>query len=210
MPAANRPEPRERTGSRARIRRLALPAPVRYGLLALLIAALVFLWWPDPASQATPAVTWDSRRIVDGLLTFAILCAVASLVFFVGVPQTFGRKCPRDLTLLTMTEKVVVPGQVHVSGMGLAPILERTFTCRRCDFRHSEAVVDTSDRANFPSTWLKVPNWYARDPDGMSNKWEELRMQRAITDERYAELLAEAKEVAQAKSSADSPWHRQS
>ncbi len=148
----------------------------------------------------------EPKRYATWGVTLVVVVVVAYLVFFVSIPRTFGRKCPRDLTLLTMTERVAVPSQIHTSGIGMAPILERTYACRTCDFRHCEALIDGSYRASVPSSWIKVPNWYIADPDGMAEKWERERMARAITDEQYQQLLADAKEAARAKSSSDSPW----
>jgi len=136
----------------------------------------------------------DPLRLARWSVMFVAVFGFVYLVFFVSLPHTFGRKCPRDLSLLKVTERVVIPGKVHRSGIGLAPIIERTYACRRCDFRHYEALSDPTYRPSVPS-----PYESARD---IRARWEK----KGLTDEDYERLLTEAKEDARARSSTDSPW----
>ncbi len=148
----------------------------------------------------------EGRRMATWLLSLISTIGMLYLVFFVSVPRTFGRKCPRDLSLLAVSETVVMPGQVHKSGLGLAPIIERVWSCRQCDFRHHEALLDPLYRPTLPAATMvaKPSPWY--DVDALAEKWDRIRMERAITDEQYEQMLIDAKAAARAKSSSDSPW----
>lgn len=265
---ATRPQLGAEPGSRSRaIARLALPLPIRVGLVLLLAAVLFAIWRPIAASpqaiavanqylaekykgytvvppanesrlfgtttliyqaehQGSPARiavslaleqgqlvvqetrlyigSTDNRRFVTWFISLAATIGMVYLVFFVSIPRTFGRKCPRDLTLLTMTEAEVVPPQVSTSGIDLAPVIERTYSCRVCDFRHCEALIDPNYRS--PVAMWGRGSIYVRNADEWEKRYEERRKERAITDERYKQLLDDAKEAARAKSSTDSTW----
>jgi len=136
----------------------------------------------------------DGGRLLRWGLSVALLVGMIYLVFFVSIPRTFGRKCPRDLSLLAMTETTVVAGHSHASGVGFAPIIERVYACRVCDFEHHEALVDPTYRP-----WAALPHWSSQ----ATNEW---RLRHAITKEQYERLLADAKDAARAKCSSDSPW----
>jgi len=136
----------------------------------------------------------DGGRLLRWGLSVLLLVGFIYLVFFVSIPRTFGRKCPRDLSLLAMTETTVVAGQSHASGVGFAPIIERIYACRVCDFEHHEALVDPTYRM-----WATLPHWSSQ----ATNEW---RLRHSITKEQYERLLTNAKDAARAKCSSDSPW----
>jgi hypothetical protein len=138
---------------------------------------------------------------------FMFVVALAYVVFFVCIPQLFGRKCPRDGALLKATEKILIHSQLHENGTDLAPIITRRFGCPRCDFHHVEALIDPTWRPPLLTGLSDYPRWL-NTPE-MQKKADQARQQRlrsAITDEEYEAQLASAKEDARAHSSSDSPW----
>lgn len=136
----------------------------------------------------------DGGQIVRFAVSVLLVLGLIVLVFFVSVPRTFGRKCPRDLCLLTVTEETVVPSRIEKSGLGLAPIIERIYRCPKCDFEHHEALFDPSFRP-----WSALPHLSSQETN-------ERRLANAITVQDHARLLADAKAAALAASSSDSPW----
>ncbi len=141
--------------------------------------------------------------------TWALIC----LVLLWAVPRTFGRKCPRDQSLLAVDDRVAVPEQHHASGVAFEPIIERVYRCRKCDFRHYEAFPDPTHRQTVPLgrlvtsiTWTPAHIPWRRDIDELAEESDARRMAGAITKEQYDRLLREAMEAARARSSRDSPW----
>jgi hypothetical protein len=159
------------------------------------------------ATGGTLVIGYEPQAYLRWGAQFAIIVALAYVVFFVSVPQLFGRKCPRDGVLLRMTERLLIHQQLHKNGTDLAPIIQRRFECPRCDFHHLKALIDPTWRPPItPITpvfalWLNTPE--------LQKKAEEARQERlrnAITDEEYEAQLARAKEDARANNSRDSPW----
>jgi hypothetical protein len=133
---------------------------------------------------------------------------LATLVFFYAVPRTFGRKCPRDGTLLPIKETVVVRSRYDTALMTRPAIIQRTWACPKCDFRHAEALRDPNHRpTELIDPRFVVPRY--RTSDDEFEKYEIRRreaLERSVTEEQYAEMLSDAKRRAAELSSPDSPW----
>lgn len=147
------------------------------------------------------------RRIAQLIMVAAFLI----LVFFWAVPRTFGRRCPRDGTLLQLSETAVSPPRYDLGLVTRPGIIQRTWTCPRCDFGHAEALPDPLHRpmVYVDPAFASTPQ--ARIDEIVDRIIEDRRrdaLARAITDEQYAEELAQARKRAAESTSRDSPWQR--
>lgn len=147
----------------------------------------------------------DTGRIVRYLASLFSAWALICLVFFFAIPRMFGRKCPRDLTLLVVDDKVVVPERYHKSGVSFEPIIEREYACRICDFRHYEALPDPVRRGSSRTGWGPKLIW-AVSWVPVSDESEAKHDANVITKEQHEQLLSDAKKAAREKTSLDSPW----
>jgi len=147
---------------------------------------------------------YGSRRSLPLYLLYVIaLSALGYLLFFKSVPRAFGRKCPRHGCLLESTDTVVQPQTWDPKGLSRPCIIERTYACPECDFRHVEAFPDPHYR---PVATLETPVYQYQWQTAAAEKMHKRRMETAITDEEYKELLAQAKKRALEKTSRDSLW----
>ncbi len=145
------------------------------------------------------------------LAQMAMTIAFAILVFFWAVPQTFGKRCPRDGSLLAYGEKSVFPSRYGRKLVTLAAIIQRTWSCPKCDFRHVEARPDPNHRpvAYLDSSAAFVP--HVRMSETVERTIDDRRrdaIARSITDEQYTEELQKARDAAAELTSSDSPWRR--
>jgi hypothetical protein len=146
----------------------------------------------------------STRNLPIWAICVAGAAILAYLFFFRAVPQTFGRKCPRHGRLLTAREVTLRAPSWDPEGFSHPAIIERTYSCPECDFRHADAFVDPAHR----------PASVRVEPLNISRDWQfealeasrRRRRETGITEEEYRRLLAEARERALAKTSRDSPW----
>jgi hypothetical protein len=169
------------------------------------------------------AVSAEGARVVSAVVSLgstsdlprtlaqmAIAIVLFTLVFFRAIPQTFGKKCPRDGSLLRMNETMVVPPRYDTTLVTRPGIIQRTWACPKCDFHHAEALRDPHHR---PTVYVDARFVTSRIAmmDGFEKKVDEGRREalaRAVTDEQYEEMLAEARRSAAGASSPDSPWRK--
>lgn len=143
---------------------------------------------------------------VWGLVAVAA-AALVYLVFARGLPQMLGRRCPRDGRLLERTESVVRGLTVDADGLSCPAIIERTYACPLCGFRHVQALTDPTHRAASVQVdaGLAGSQWryyHLRDALGPDRS-------EAATEQQFREALAAARRRASEKTSGDSPWRRE-
>lgn len=164
-----------------------------------------------PRVIKTSTILGDYNGVPLRIAQMVMVIAFVITVFFWAIPQTFGRRCPRDGSLLRYGERSVFPPRYGVKLMTLAAIIQRTWSCPKCDFRHEEACPDPNHRPAMlvSSAFAGVP--HIRMADSVETIIEERRrdaLARAITDEQYAKDLDEARKTAAGITSPDSPWRR--
>ncbi len=143
------------------------------------------------------------------LLLIAAAFCLAGYVFFSVIPNRFGRRCPRDHSLLEVREAQVHGSVSDERGAVRAPIIERIFWCPKCDFQHVEAMPDPEFRPQAePVTFVTQSPLLS---DGMAQRLQDeyRRAHSVMSDEEWQELLRGAKAEARKKTSADSPWVRE-
>jgi len=140
-------------------------------------------------------------------VTLGLVAGTLIYVFFYKVPQTFGRRCPRDHSMLKRREVVVKGRMYDRSGITLASIIERWDECPQCDFQHVEAMSDPLYR---PAGLVKgvAGGPYAHFAQERVDRMLEQLAREGVTKEEYDQLMVEAKDAARAKCSSDSPWLR--
>ncbi|MDP2873529.1 MAG: hypothetical protein Q8P31_13480 [Bacillota bacterium] len=147
------------------------------------------------------------RRLAQLVMTMVFLV----LVFFKAIPQTFGRKCPRDGSLLKLSEAVAVPSQYDNKGLTRPAIIQRTWACPRCDFRHVAALPDPNHRPSMyvDSTMLVSGRYMVSERlERVFSERRKETLARGVTDEQYAEKLRLAQASAGEATSRDSPWRQ--
>ncbi|MDP2873530.1 MAG: hypothetical protein Q8P31_13485 [Bacillota bacterium] len=137
------------------------------------------------------------------LAQLAMAMAIVMLVLFGAIPRIFGRKCPRDGSLLKLDDATIVPWQYDTKLLARPPIIQRTWACRRCDFRHVAALPDPKYRPAVYSNFNHSHQW-----EQMMSQRREEAVARGVTDEQYAEMLKQARLRAAEATSRDSPWPR--
>jgi hypothetical protein len=135
-----------------------------------------------------------------------VAVAIAAMVFllFVSVPRTFGRKCPRDRSLLQARDVTVVGQQFDRAGVTLPLVLERWYECRQCDFRHVDAFADPNHRP----AGLFAASVSRFNPEDIHRKLAYYR-EHGLTEAAYDAQVGAAKAAAREKCSPDSPWLQQ-
>lgn len=120
-----------------------------------------------------------------------------------------GRRCPRDRAPLRRSEITVLGSCFSPQGITRPAIIERTYACPRCDFRHIEALPDPDHRpAGHGLQWVPLPPTVDERWEQRLRRREEERMAGAMTEQEYQKRLQEARAQARARSSSDSPWRR--
>ncbi len=137
------------------------------------------------------------------LAQLAMAMAIVVLVLFGAIPRIFGRKCPRDGSLLKLDDATIVPWQYDTKLLARPPIIQRTWACRRCDFRHVAALPDPKYRPAVYSNFNHSHKW-----ERMMSQRREEAVARGVTDEQYADMLKQARLRAVEATSRDSPWPR--
>jgi len=116
------------------------------------------------------------------------------------------RRCPRDGSRLRLAEAVIRGSSLDAGGLSRPAIIERTYSCPQCDFRHVEAVLDPTHRA----ASVRVDAGLADGQWRFYHLTETLKRERAGagTEAEFQRQLADAKLRAAEKTSPDSPWRR--
>lgn len=138
---------------------------------------------------------------VLGAVLVLVLCWLA---MGRSLRSVLGRRCPRDGSPLERTEALAYGSSVGPDGLSRPAVIEWTYSCPLCDFRHVEALLDPTHRA----ASLRIDAGLAHSQVRHNHFGEMLRRRRdgAITEEQFREVLASARRRAVEKTSPDSPW----